>query len=66
MSDTTHPRAEVEAAFRAILAAGDAGDWQFSRREDIYNPNEGETVVMRWLADGGQLAADPAALGIEA
>jgi hypothetical protein len=153
MSESTHPRAEVEAAFREILAAGDAGDWdrwadlhtedcvwvehhygtvvgreeirrtitalmapvpmmqfpvewhvidgnrvvyypwqvfpdptggdgeyrfgcitvleyagggQFSRQEDVYNPNEGETVVTRWQADGGELAADAGALGIEA
>lgn len=61
-----YPRAEVEAAFHEIVTTGDAGDGRFSLQEDVYNPNEGEAVVMRWLADGGQLAADPAALGIQA
>jgi ketosteroid isomerase-like protein len=41
-----------------------AGDGQWSRQEDVYNPTEGEQVVMAWLAAGGQLAADPDALGL--
>ncbi len=41
------------------------GDGLFSRQEDIYNPNEGNEVVMRWLAAGGQLAMDPSALGLD-
>jgi hypothetical protein len=36
----------------------------FSRQEDTYNPQQGEAVVIRWLTDGGQLGADPAALGM--
>ena len=42
-----------------------AGNGEFSRQEDIYNPIEGEQVVMAWLGAGGQIAADPAALGID-
>lgn len=42
-----------------------AGNGEFSRQEDIYNPSEGERVVMAWLGAGGQVAADPSALGID-
>ena len=56
----------AEYRFACITVLEYAGNGQFSRQEDVYNPTEGEAVVMRWLADGGQLAADPAALGIEA
>ena len=57
---------DAEYRFGCITVLEYAGDGQFSRQEDVYNPTEGEAVVMRWLADGGQLAADPTALGIEA
>ncbi len=40
------------------------GDGMFSRQEDIYNPTEGEAVVVRWLTAGGQLVGDPEALGL--
>ena len=42
-----------------------AGNGEWSRQEDIYNPSEGEAVVMRWIADGGQIAGDLGVLGIE-
>ena len=42
-----------------------AGDGQWSVQEDVYSPAEGEAVVMRWLADGGQLAGGLEALGLE-
>jgi len=32
-----------------------AGDGLWSYQEDLYNPREGEEVVKRWLAAGGQL-----------
>ena len=35
-----------------------AGDGQFSRQEDIYNPNEATATFERWLADGGELPGD--------
>jgi hypothetical protein len=41
-----------------------AGRGEFSRQEDIYNPQEGEAVFTRWLEAGGQLAAPPDALGL--
>ena len=57
---------DADYRFACVTVLEYAGDGRFSRQEDVYNPAEGEAVVMRWLADGGQLAADPAALGIEA
>lgn len=51
--------------FACVTVLEYAGNGQWSRQEDIYNPVEGETVVMGWLAAGGQLAADPAALGLD-
>ena len=41
-----------------------AGDGLFSYQEDIYNPKEGEEVIKRWLAAGGQFATTPDSLGI--
>jgi len=151
MSEQIFPRAEIEAAYRAIVAAGDAGDWdrwadlhsedcewhecnygvirgraaikakitelmapvpmmqfpvewtvvdgnrvvyypwqvfpdpaggdavyrfgcvtmleyagngEFSRQDDMYNPAEGERVVRAWMAAGGTFAIDPDALGL--
>src|SRR4051812_25986592 len=151
MADQEHPRAEVEAAFRAFVAAGDAGDWdrwadlhsedcewhecnygiirgraaikakinelmapvpmmrfpvewviidgnrvayypwqvmpdptggdaldrfgcvtildyagegQFSRQDDMYNPAEGERIMVAWMRAGGTFAASPDSLGL--
>jgi hypothetical protein len=33
-----------------------AGGGLFSLQEDLYNPQEGEAVIKRWLAAGGKLA----------
>lgn len=35
-----------------------AGDGQFSRQEDIYNPNEATALFERWMADGGQIPGE--------
>lgn len=32
-----------------------AGDGLWSRQEDVYNPNEADAVVKRWIAAGGKL-----------
>ena len=40
------------------------GEGLFSRQEDVYNPKQGEEVVMRWIAAGGQLAMSGEALGL--
>lgn len=151
MGEQTFPRAEVEAAYRAFVAAGDAGDWdhwadlhtedcewhecnygvitgraaikakinelmapvsmmefpvewvaidgnrvvyypwqvmpdpaggdavfrfgcvtileyagngQFSRQDDMYNPAEGERVIRAWMAAGGRFAAASDSLGM--
>jgi hypothetical protein len=34
-----------------------AGDGLFSYQEDLYNPQEAEAVMKRWLAAGGRFAA---------
>jgi hypothetical protein len=52
--------------FACITVLEYAGDGRWSRQEDVYNPNEGEQVVTAWLAAGGRLAGDPAALGLDA
>ena len=41
-----------------------AGNGEFSRQEDLYNPREGEAVIKSWLAAGGEFASDPKALGM--
>jgi hypothetical protein len=35
-----------------------AGNGEFSRQEDVYNPNEATALFARWLADGGELPGD--------
>ncbi len=55
---------DAEYRFACITVLTYAGDGRFSRQEDVYNPAEGEQVVMAWLNAGGRLAADPAALGL--
>jgi ketosteroid isomerase-like protein len=57
---------DAEYRFGCVTVLEYAGDGRFSRQEDVYNPNEGEAVVTRWLQAGGQLAGDPSALGIDA
>ena len=52
--------------FACITILEYAGNGEWSRQEDIYNPAEGEAVVMRWIGDGGQLAGDPGAIGLDA
>ena len=41
-----------------------AGDGQFSRQDDVYNPAAGERVVRSWLEAGGRFSAPPEALGL--
>jgi hypothetical protein len=50
--------------FGCITILEYAGDGEFSRQEDLYNPREGEAVIKRWLAAGGKFASDPKALGM--
>ena len=56
---------DAEYRFACITIHEYAGDGQWARQEDIYNPAEGEAVVMRWIGDGGQLAGDAGILGLE-
>lgn len=56
---------DAEYRFGCVTILEYAGDGRWSRQEDVYNPTEGEQVVMRWLAAGGELAGDLDALGIE-
>jgi ketosteroid isomerase-like protein len=56
------PRAEADRAgetfrFGCVTILGYAGDGLWSYQEDLYNPSEGQEVVKRWLAAGGQLAS---------
>lgn len=41
-----------------------AGNGEFSRQEDMYNPAEGERVIRAWMAAGGRFAAPSDALGM--
>ena len=41
-----------------------AGNGEFSRQDDMYNPAEGERVIRAWLAAGGIFTAAPDALGM--
>lgn len=50
--------------FACITILEYAGHGEFSYQEDIYNPREGEKVIKRWVAAGGQFAGDAAALGL--
>lgn len=50
--------------FGCITIYDYCGNGQFSRQEDIYNPKEGEEVVVRWLNAGGQLDFGAEALGL--
>lgn len=34
-----------------------AGDGLFSRQEDLYNPNEADEVMKRWMRAGGRFAS---------
>lgn len=54
----------AEYRFGCVTVLEYAGNGEWCRQEDIYNPAEGEAVVTRWLADGGQLAGDPGAIGL--
>ena len=41
-----------------------AGDGQFSRQDDLYNPAEGQRVIKEWLRAGGRFSASPESLGM--
>ena len=41
-----------------------AGDGQFSRQDDLYNPAEGQRVIKEWLRAGGTFSASPESLGM--
>ncbi len=51
--------------FACITILEYAGNGEWSRQEDIYNPAEGEAVVMDWISHGGQIAGDPNAIGLD-
>lgn len=42
--------------FGCITILEYAGDGLFSYQEDLYNPSEGQSVIGRWIKDGGKLA----------
>ena len=42
--------------FGCVTILDYAGNGLWSRQEDLYNPNEADEVVRRWLAAGGKLA----------
>ena len=41
-----------------------AGNGEFSRQDDMYNPAEGERVIRAWMAAGGTFTSAPDALGM--
>ena len=41
-----------------------AGNGEFSRQDDMYNPAEGERVIRAWMKAGGTFAAPSDALGM--
>ncbi len=41
-----------------------AGNGEFSRQDDLYNPVEGEKVVRAWMAAGGTFTGAPDSLGL--
>lgn len=41
-----------------------AGNGEFSRQDDMYNPAEGERVIRAWMKAGGAFAASSDALGM--
>lgn len=41
--------------FGCVTVLEYAGEGLWSRQEDLYNPNEADEVVKRWLSAGGQL-----------
>ena len=41
-----------------------AGNGEFSRQDDMYNPAEGERVIRAWMKAGGTFAAPSEALGM--
>lgn len=43
--------------FGCVTIIDYAGDGLWSRQEDIYNPNEANEVIKRWIAAGGKLAS---------
>ena len=50
--------------FGCVTALEYAGNGEFSRQDDMYNPAEGDRVVRAWMAAGGTFAAPPEALGM--
>ena len=42
--------------FGCVTILDYAGNGEWSRQEDLYNPREGQQVVERWIAAGGKLA----------
>ena len=55
-----------DAVFRfgCITVLEYAGNGEFSRQDDMYNPAEGERVIRQWMKAGGTFAAMPDALGL--
>ena len=50
--------------FGCVTAMIYAGNGQFSRQDDLYNPAEGQKVIMAWIAAGGTFEAPPDSLGL--
>ncbi len=55
-----------DAVFRfgCVTVLEYAGNGEFSRQDDMYNPAEGERVIRAWMQAGGRFAAIPDALGL--
>jgi hypothetical protein len=50
--------------FGCITVLEYAGNGEFSRQDDMYNPAEGERVIREWMKAGGTFATMPDALGL--
>jgi hypothetical protein len=55
---------EAVYRFGCITVLDYAGNGEFSRQDDMYNPAEGERVIREWMKAGGTFAAKPDALGL--
>ena len=50
--------------FGCVTVLEYAGNGQFSRQDDLYNPIEGQRVIKEWMRAGGTFSAPPESLGM--
>jgi hypothetical protein len=55
---------DADYRFGCVTVLVYAGDGQFSRQDDLYNPAEGQRVIKEWLRAGGTFSASPESLGM--